>query len=190
MPKRTRAAQISTGVRAPGGTSVPSDAIIDVTPVEVKRKRPKFGRKPMIAAAAAAVLLLVGGGGAAFMLMRDKGGEEAASAPASASAGAASSSYVEVQPMIVNLRSGDGQARFLKLRFIIVAADESAATRVKDRLPVVLDALQPLLRELRPDDLNGSAAVFRIKEEMLSRATQALGAGMVRDILIQDLVQQ
>lgn len=168
---------------------MPSDAIIDVTPVEVRRKQPKFGRKSVIAAVAAG-LLLVGGGGAAFMLLRDKGGDEVASAPASAAADAASSSYIEVPPMIVNLRSGDGQARFLKLRFIIVAADESAATRVKDRLPVVLDALQPLLRELRPDDLNGSAAVFRIKEEMISRATQALGAGTVRDILIQDLVQQ
>jgi flagellar FliL protein len=54
--------------------------------------------------------------------------------------------------------------------------------------------LQPFLRELRPDDLAGSAAVFRIKEEMLSRTTQALGqalgAGAVRDVLIQDLVQQ
>ena len=39
-------------------------------------------------------------------------------------------------------------------------------------------------------DLAGSAAVFRIKEEMLSRTTQALGTGAVRDVLIQDLVQQ
>ena len=36
----------------------------------------------------------------------------------------------------------------------------------------------------------GSAAVFRIKEEMLVRATEVSGAGMVKDILIQDLVQQ
>ena len=67
---------------------------------------------------------------------------------------------------------------------------DGRAERVKDKGPVVLDARQPFLRELRPDDLNGAAAVFRIKEEMRTRATQALGAGMVKDVLIQDLVQQ
>ena len=46
------------------------------------------------------------------------------------------------------------------------------------------------LRELRPEDLNGSAAVFRVKEEMMARMTATLGANMVRDVLIQDLVQQ
>ena len=61
---------------------------------------------------------------------------------------------------------------------------------MRQKLPVILDALQPFLRELRPDDLNGSAAVFRVKEEMMSRATNVLGVGVVRDVLIQDLVQQ
>lgn len=54
----------------------------------------------------------------------------------------------------------------------------------------MLDSFQPFLRELRPEDLSGSAAVFRIKEEMMVRATATLGAGQVKDILIQDLVQQ
>ena len=43
---------------------------------------------------------------------------------------------------------------------------------------------------MRPEDLSGSAAVFRIKEEMLVRTTAAVGTGMVKDILIQDIVQQ
>jgi flagellar FliL protein len=90
---------------------------------------------------------------------------------------------------MVNLRGGGAQAKFIKLRFIIVAA-EGKTEAVKARLPVVLDALQPFLRELRPDDLNGAAAVFRIKEEMMRRSVSALGEGMVRDVLIQDLIQQ
>jgi flagellar FliL protein len=118
----------------------------------------------------------------------ESGGDHQAAAEGAAE-GDDKSSYIEVPAMIVNLRGGDSQARFLKLRFIIVAAN-GKADKVKDKLPVVLDALQPFLRELRPDDLNGSAAVFRIKEEMMTRATQALGAGMVKDVLIQDLVQQ
>ena len=69
-------------------------------------------------------------------------------------------------------------------------AQADAISRVKQDLPLILDAYQPFLRELRPEDLAGSAAVFRIKEEMLVRASQVAGAGTAKDILIQDLVQQ
>ena len=61
---------------------------------------------------------------------------------------------------------------------------------MKEKLPLILDAYQPFLRELRPEDLAGSAAVFRLKEEMLVRTTRALGPGAVVDVLIQDLIQQ
>ena len=168
--------------------NVASDTIIDVTPIEVRNDKPKGRTRLMIAGAGGALLLAAAGGGAWWML-RDQG---AAAEPvtAAASAGTDGASYIEAPTLTVNLRSGDGQARFLKLRFILVAADAGKVDAIKERMPVVLDALQPFLRELRPEDLAGSAAVFRIKEEMLSRSTQALGAGTVRDVLIQDLVQQ
>lgn len=165
-----------------------SDVILDANAIEGRGKKRKFGKKAVILAGGA-LLLLAGGGTAAFVVWQNNGGELGAAGPAVASE-TDSSSYIEVPQMIVNLRSSDGQARFLKLRFIIVAASSGKVDSIKDRLPVLLDALQPFLRELRPDDLNGSAAVFRIKEEMMSRASQSLGAGVVRDVLIQDLVQQ
>lgn len=168
--------------------NVASDAIIDVTPIEVRKDKPKSRTKLLIAGIGGGMLLAAAGGGAWWML-RDKSGEPEA-VTAAASAGTDSASYIEAPTLTVNLRSGDGQARFLKLRFILVAADTGKVDSIKERLPVVLDALQPFLRELRPEDLAGSAAVFRIKEEMLSRTTQALGTGAVRDVLIQDLVQQ
>ena len=52
------------------------------------------------------------------------------------------------------------------------------------------DAIQPFLRELRPEDLAGSAAVFRIKEQILLRAADALGPDQIKDVLIEDLIQQ
>ena len=171
------------------GMNVASDAIIDVTPVEVRKEKPKNRTKLLIVGAGAALLLAAAGGGTWWMLRDQGGAQEAAAAPA-ASAGTDSASYIEAPTVTVNLRSGDGQARFLKLRFILVAADAGKVDSIKARLPVVLDALQPFLRELRPEDLAGSAAVFRIKEEMMARTTQALGTGTVRDVLIQDLVQQ
>ncbi|WP_395391361.1 flagellar basal body-associated FliL family protein [Novosphingobium sp. BL-8A] len=176
------------------------EEIIDVAPVDAAESNlsSKPSRKRMIVIGAAVAVLLIGGGAGYYGYTKFAGGSSSgghASESVSAEGGSGEAkpgkaSYVEVPSMVVNLRGSDASARFLKLRFILVAADDSKADAVKEKLPLVLDALQPFLRELRPDDLDGSAAVFRIKEEMLRRSTQALGPGMVSDVLIQDLIQQ
>lgn len=164
-------------------------------------------RKVLIGGAAA-LLLLVGGGGTAFMMSGGNekpvhGGqakeaaseEEAAPEEESEAEGEGEGKdgelpLVDVPPMIVNLRTTDGQPRYLKIHFMLEAKTTAKADRLKEKLPLIIDAYQPFLREMRPEDISGSAAVFRIKEEMLIRATQAAGKGMVKDVLLQDLVQQ
>jgi flagellar protein FliL len=141
----------------------------------------------LIAIAAAGLLIVGGGGGAAAWTMLGKSDPGAGDAP---SEEAKPGTYIEVPPMTVNLRSGDGKPRFLKLRFILVTEDAGNEDTINEKLPLILDGFQPFLRELRPEDLAGSAAVFRLKEEMLSRASRVAGPGVVTDVLIQDLIQQ
>lgn len=180
-----------------------SPEIIEEGAEAANTAKPKSKKKLIIIGAAAGVLLLGGGGGAAFMLSGSgakaeeaKGGhaekkeEKKAEGGHGESAEGGKDAFLDVPAMMVNLRSPDGQARFLKLHFMIVPGDGVVADDLKEKLPLVLDSFQPFLRELRPEDLSGSAAVFRIKEEMMVRATATLGEGQVKDILIQDLVQQ
>ncbi|MBB4840150.1 flagellar FliL protein [Sphingomonas kyeonggiensis] len=180
-----------------------SPEIIEEGAEAAKAAKPKSKKKLIIIGAAAGVLLLGGGGGAAFLFSGSSAkAEEAKSAHGekkeekSAEGGhgegteSGKDAFLDVPAMMVNLRSPDGQARFLKLHFMIVPGDGVAPDDLKEKLPLVLDSFQPFLRELRPEDLSGSAAVFRIKEEMMVRATATLGDGQVKDILIQDLVQQ
>ncbi len=150
----------------------------------------KQKKKRMLVMAGVGAVVLLGAAGGGYMLLGRGGGEHAEVAAPSHGASEAADVYVEAPPMLVNLRSADGQTRYLKLRFILVAANAAKAEEVKAKLPSILDALQPFLRELRPEDLNGSAAVFRVKEEMMVRARSVFGADAVRNILIQDLVQQ
>lgn len=167
-------------------------------------EKPK-GKKKLFLLAAAGALVLAGGGGAAFFFLGSSGGggaQEEQGAPAEKAAahsgGEASghggeeagqaAEFVDVPPMVVNLRSPDGVARYLKIHFMLVPGPNAA--ELDKQLPRVLDSYQSFLRELRPEDLAGSAAVFRIKEELLSRANEALGEGSVEDVLIQDLIQQ
>lgn len=165
-------------------------------------KPARFGKKQKIIAGAAAAVLLLGGGGAAFM-MKGSGEKPAAeeeapaehAAPAEGEGGegegkGAEALMVDVPAMVLNLRTSTGEQRYLKLRFMLVAKDAAKVEEVKSRLPAVIDAYQPFLRELRPEDLAGSEAVFRIKEELLLRGADVLGRDALQDVLIQDLVQQ
>jgi flagellar FliL protein len=149
----------------------------------------KKSKKKLIIIAAAAALVVLGGGGAGYVMFSSPGGD-AHGETAKKSHGANAESFVDVPPIVVNLRSPDGAPRFLKIHFMLVPGAKGTSEELKAKLPLMLDAYQPFLRELRPEDLAGSAAVFRIKEEMLRRATDTLGPDQVEDILIQDLVQQ
>jgi flagellar FliL protein len=171
---------------------------------------PKKGKRKLVIGAAA-VAVVLGGGGGAYALMGGKADSHAADKGDEAHADAGKSDgesegggegeggghdeggadkFVDVPAMVVNLRNADGGSHFIKLHFMLVPGAKATPDGIKDKLPVLLDAYQPFLRELRPEDLAGSAAVFRIKEELLVRAADTIGAGQVKDVLIQDLIQQ
>lgn len=156
--------------------------------IEGAADTPKPTKKKKLLIGAAAALLLTGGGGAAYAFLG--GGAAAEGEAAEETAGDEAPVFVDVPPMVVNLRSPDGAARFVKLHFMLVPGPEGEAAALEKKLPLLLDAYQPFLRELRPEDLAGSAAVFRVKEELLVRAHDVLGEGQVKDVLIQDLIQQ
>lgn len=169
----------------------------DAVAAATKSKR---GKKKMIVLGAVGGVLLLGGGGAGYMML---GGKPAAAHDTAVAdtetadgegsgedAGHEAAAPLDVPPMLVNLRSADGAPHFLKVHVMLVPGPKSNVEALKTDLPVLLDAYQPFLRELRPEDLSGSAAVFRIKEELLIRARTTIGADKVKDVLVQDLVQQ
>ncbi|MBW4330454.1 flagellar basal body-associated FliL family protein [Stakelama sp. CBK3Z-3] len=155
---------------------------------------PKKGKKKLFIIAAGALALVGGVGGGAYAFL---GGDPAEASDSGHGAeagdhggGEGTETFVDVPAMMVNLRSTDGSAHFLKVHFMLVPGPAGNADAIEAKLPLLLDSYQPFLRELRPEDLNGSAAVFRVKEELLLRADDVLGHGQVKDILIQDMIQQ
>ena len=159
------------------------NAAIDIEDADPTPATKRFGKKAIIIAVAVVLLVLVAGVAAWFLLR----------APATEGVDAGTGEetvYVEVPSVVVNLRSADGAARLIKLRVMLVPATPDDVAVITARLPLVIDSFQPFLRELRPEDLAGAAAVFRIKEELLLRANEAAGKGKVKNVLIQDLIEQ
>ena len=175
------------------GKAADDDADVDSEDVLVgdgtaPAARPR--RKKLLIIGAAAALVLVGGGTGAALLMSGGNKAETEVAAHEGSDDDVLNQPVDVPPLLVNLRSPDNAPHFLKVHVMLVPGPRSSAEALKNKVPVLLDAYQPFLRELRPEDLAGSAAVFRIKEQLLVRARETLGDGQVKDVLVQDLIQQ
>lgn len=97
--------------------------------------------------------------------------------------------FYDLPDFLVNL-SGPPPQHFLKMKVSLQVVDKEAATRLDAELPRVLDGFQVYLRELRPEDLDGSAGMLRIKEELLRRISLAIQPPIVSDILFKEVIVQ
>ena len=146
-------------------------------------------KKMIIIGAVAAVLVLGGGGAAAFFFMGHKTAVEKEAAAATEEA-RAKPAYYPLGDMIVNL-SGEGKhPNFLKVKVTLELADEKDTTLMDQIKPRITDNFQVYLRELRIDDLRGSAGMYRLREELLMRVTEAAQPVRIRDVLFQEMLVQ
>lgn len=99
--------------------------------------------------------------------------------------------FIEMTDMLVNLNTGERRATLLKLGITLEIAHKEEEKEVKEAMPRIVDAFQVYLRELKVDDLRGSAGVYRLREELLMRVNAATAPVKVKDVLIKEfLVQQ
>ena len=100
-------------------------------------------------------------------------------------------SYVEVPDMLVNLIGLPGErVQYLKVKLVLEVKEEKQIEAIKPTLPRVTDIFQTYLRELRPADLNGSAGLFRLKEELTRRVNAAVSPNQVSAVLFKEVVVQ
>ena len=145
----------------------------------------KKGKLKLIIAAVG-FLAVVGAGAGWFFLMRGHGEEVHAEAPPPKPP-----SFVEVPDMMVNLVGAPGErVQYLKVKLVLEIKEEKQVEQIKPSLPRVTDLFQTYLRELRPSDLNGSAGLFRLKEELTRRVNSAVSPNQVSAVLFKEIVVQ
>jgi flagellar FliL protein len=142
-------------------------------------------------------LLLVGGAVAVAFVIAGAGGylflssQKAAVPAGDAAVVAAPESFIFNLPEItVNLASSDGTESFMKLTIALEVADQSMMSIIQPRMAKVMDAFQVYLRELRKSDLEGSAGIYRLKEELLRRVNVAIAPAHVQNILFKEILVQ
>ena len=138
-------------------------------------------------------LLLVGGGVAGLMFSGLLGGDEKEVAAAHEEAGPADMSatvFFDLPEMLVNLNTTGRRPNYLKMRVSLELGNELDIARLRDLSPRIIDNFQVYLRELRVEDLRGSAGIYRLREELLARVNAAVHPTKVKDVLFKDMLVQ
>jgi flagellar FliL protein len=92
--------------------------------------------------------------------------------------------------MIVNLAAGNERPQYLRVKVTLEVEDAKVAEILKPALPRVIDTFQVHLRELRSVDLEGSAGLFRLREELTRRVNHAIAPAKIRAVLFREVVVQ
>jgi flagellar protein FliL len=148
----------------------------------------KFALPPMkyliIGGGALAALIVAGGGGYYFLSHK----HEATKAEAAAVKPAV---FVDLPEVLVNLsNSGSERTQYLKIKIVLELADQPMVAQITPIMPRVMDAFQTYLRELRPSDLDGSAGLYRLKEELTRRVNAAIAPSRINAVLFKEIVVQ
>jgi len=98
--------------------------------------------------------------------------------------------YNEVPEMLVNLNTSGRRAGYLKISVSLEVGSEEDFPNLDAILPRIVDDFQVYLRELRIEDLRGSAGLQRLREELFMRVANAAAPTEVRDVLFRELLIQ
>ncbi len=183
---------------------------------EAPVKKKMSGKTLILFVVLPAILVLGGGGAAAFMLL-SSGGEQHGEAEAGghdkakgggghgdeAALGEATPGpngtmithgedvvFVALPEMIVNIVGPEGRPAYLKLRLTLEAPDDETVAAIAEHVPRVSDQFNGFLRELRTEDVAGSAGAYRLRLELLRRVNLVIAPRQINAVLIEEMLVQ
>ena len=98
--------------------------------------------------------------------------------------------FYTLPDMVVNIQSPDGKPTFLQLKLTLEMHDADLAATLQEEAPRMQDMFQGFLRELRPEDLAGSAGSYQLRAEILRRVNLIAAPGKVDAVLIEEMLVQ
>lgn len=178
----------------------------------------KLPLKLLIIAGAGAVVVLGGGAAAAMLLLgggggseahAEEGGEAAEEPPAVAASGGGESgsgsgsgafgtvtagpngvSYYNMPNMLADIQSQEGRPLHLALTLTFEVRTQRAVDALESNGPRLRDTFQSFLRELRPEDLQGSQGTYQLRQEIQRRVNLVIAPAQVESVLIQQMLIQ
>lgn len=145
-------------------------------------------KKTLIIVAVGLLFVLAAAGAGFFFLGGSEKPDEKPEEQKAAEAAPKESHFYELPDMTVNLSSRGSS--FLRLKVVLEVNSEEAVQKLQEIEPRLVDDFQVYLRELRPEDLKGSAGSYRLRHDLLLRANQAAQPVVVENVLFKEFLVQ
>lgn len=103
---------------------------------------------------------------------------------------------VNRQPVFVNMPditanlNAPGRRAFIRVKSQVEVASPADAAALQAAMPRLVDLFTTYLREVRPEELRGSAGTHRLREELIARANIAAAPARVTDVLFTEILVQ
>ncbi len=118
------------------------------------------------------------------------GGGEAKEGDIKTSTGPNGEEFLTLPDILVNITTADQKTVYLKLRLTLQVKDAEIAEAIKPALPRIKDQYTGFLRELRVEDITGSAGYSRLQLELLKRVNLAVAPAQIDAVLIEEMLVQ
>jgi flagellar FliL protein len=153
---------------------------------------PRLGgkKKLIIMIAAPLLLLLITGAGLYFTGILGKFLGEKSEAEVAKEAPPKQTVFYDLPDLLVNLNGGGKKASFLKMTISLELENQVDVAKLQSVMPRIIDNFQIYLRELRVEDLKGSAGMYRLREELLLRVNAAAAPAKIVDVLFKEMLVQ
>jgi len=96
--------------------------------------------------------------------------------------------YVDVPEIVSNLNVPGKRPSYMKLHAKLELAGKGDEAAVTAAMPRIQDLFQTYLRDMRPEELRGSEGSYRLREELITRASLAATPAHVLDVLFVELI--
>jgi flagellar protein FliL len=162
----------------------------DADPKDAAPEKKAGGKKKLILLAAPILLAGIGAGLWFSGILPGLLGMKHKEQPVKEAAQPAVPVFVDLPDMVANLASQNAKPSYVKLQVRLEVSKPEEVEKVKQSMPRLQDMFQTYLREMRPDELRGSAGVYRLREELLGRANVAVAPVRINDVLFTQMLIQ
>jgi len=147
----------------------------------------KGGKGKLLIIAGVALFLIIGGAAAAYFTgLFGGGGEEGTEG----SAEFGEAIYYDLPELTVNIKTRGRKKLSVKMRISLEFRNPKNVLIIEGMMPPIIDNFQAYVRKLRLDDLKGSAGLYRLREEFLTRMTAAAAPIKISDVLFKEIIIQ
>jgi flagellar FliL protein len=98
--------------------------------------------------------------------------------------------YVELPETIANLDAPPRRPVYVKLAARLEVERPEDQALVMQAMPRIQDLFSTYLREMRPEELRGSVGTYRLREELIARASIAAAPARIVDVLFTEMIVQ